>query len=60
MLNISENNQVRIQSGKYKTVNNLASRPHYKVLNKIIIGMSIIAIIGLFLHGRKIYREAGL
>lgn len=49
MLNISENNPVRIKAGKYKTVNNLSNRPHYKVLNKIIAGMSIIAFISFFL-----------
>ncbi|OYQ33140.1 biotin attachment protein [Flavobacterium cyanobacteriorum] len=48
MLNISENNQIRID-GKYKTVRNLTERPHYRVLNKIIGFISVITIIALFL-----------
>lgn len=48
MLNISENNQIRIDE-KYKTVKNLSERPHYKVLNKIIGFISVVAVIALFL-----------
>lgn len=49
MLNISDNNQIHISSGKYTTVNNLVNRPHYKVLNKLIVVASIIGGIALFL-----------
>lgn len=49
MLNIS-NNKTKLQSlDRYETVKNLSSRPQYKVLNKIIIGTSIVGIIALFL-----------
>lgn len=49
MLNISDNNQVHISSKKYKTVNNLVNRPHYKILNRLIVALSIIGIIALFM-----------
>ncbi|AXG74215.1 HlyD family efflux transporter periplasmic adaptor subunit [Flavobacterium arcticum] len=49
MLNISDNNQVYITKGKYKTVDNLVNRPHYKILNKLIIVLSIVGLIALFL-----------
>ncbi|QYJ68596.1 HlyD family secretion protein [Flavobacterium litorale] len=49
MLNISRNDQVHISSGKYRTVNSLIARPHYKVLNKIILGMALVGVIALFL-----------
>ena len=49
MLNISENNPVHINNRKYKTVNNLVNRPHYKILNRLIVGLSIIGIIALFM-----------
>ena len=49
MLNIS-NNKTRLQSlEQYETVKNLTNRPHYKILNKIITGVSIIGVIALFL-----------
>ncbi len=49
MLNISDNNQIHINSKKYKTVNNLVNRPHYKILNRLIVGLSVIGIIALFM-----------
>ncbi len=49
MLNISDNNRVSISDGKYKTVKNLANRPHYKILNKLIVAASIIGVIALFM-----------
>ena len=49
MLNIS-NNKTKLQSlDKYKTIKDLSNRPHYKILNKIIIGTAILGIIALFL-----------
>ncbi|WP_428230029.1 HlyD family secretion protein [Flavobacterium sp.] len=49
MLNISDN-KTRLQLlDRYETVKNLSNRPHYKILNKIIIGTSILGIIILFL-----------
>ncbi len=50
MLNISGNIKTKIHSlEKYSTVNNLSNRPHYKILNRIIFGVSILGIIILFL-----------
>ena len=50
MLNISKENKIVLEPlQKYKTVKDLSNRPHYKILNRIITGVSIIAIIALFL-----------
>lgn len=49
MLNISEKNNITENIEKYNTVKNLTYRPHYKVLNKIILAVSILGIIILFL-----------
>jgi multidrug efflux pump subunit AcrA (membrane-fusion protein) len=49
MLNISENNSKLQNLYKYQTVKNLVNRPHYKILNRIIIGVSILVLIALFL-----------
>ncbi len=49
MLNISNNNRIDENIEKYKTYKNLSERPHYKILNKIIIGVSILGIVILFL-----------
>ncbi len=59
MLNISDNNRVQISTNKYKTVNNLINRPHYKILNRIIVGMSVIGIIALFLPWTQNIRGTG-
>ncbi|MBP2284208.1 multidrug resistance efflux pump [Flavobacterium sp. CG_23.5] len=49
MLNISDN-KTKLQSlNRYATVKNLENRPHYKILNKIIAGVSIVGIVILFL-----------
>ena len=49
MLNISDN-KTKLQSlDQYETVKNLGNRPHYKILNRIIAGVSIIGLIALFL-----------
>ncbi len=50
MLNISENNKTALHTlEKYTTVKNLSNRPHYKILNRIIFGVSILGMIILFL-----------
>jgi len=49
MLNISENySSHREALHKFKTVANLNNRPHYKVLNKVIVGSCIFAVLFLF------------
>jgi len=51
MLNISDKNRTRNQASleKYNTVKSLYLRPHYKILNRIIIAASIFSLIVLFL-----------
>ncbi|MFA9190950.1 biotin/lipoyl-binding protein [Flavobacterium sp. FZUC8N2.13] len=49
MLNISNNNTKLQSLERYETVRNLKDRPHYKILNRIIAGVSLLAIAALFL-----------
>ncbi|SHL83576.1 HlyD family secretion protein [Flavobacterium xinjiangense] len=49
MLNISDNKTKLPSLNQYETVKNLGNRPHYKILNRIIAGVSIIGVIALFL-----------
>jgi len=50
MLNISNNNEHTSEHlNRYNTVKGLEKRPHYKILNRIITIVSILALIGLFL-----------
>ena len=50
MLNITENYTEKLESlGTYKTVKDLNNRPHYKILNKVILGSCIFAVLFLFL-----------
>ena len=49
MLNISNNNPITESIEQFSTVKNLSHRPHYKILNKIILGVSILGVIILFL-----------
>ena len=49
MLNISEKNKITENIGNYSTVKNLSNRPHYKILNKIILSVSLLGIVILFL-----------
>ena len=42
-------NNITENISNYSTVNNLSKRPHYKVLNKIILGVSLLGVIILFL-----------
>ncbi|AWH86515.1 biotin attachment protein [Flavobacterium album] len=50
MLNISANNKVPLgEIERFSTVRYLTTRPHHKMLNRIIIGLCILAVIILFL-----------
>ena len=49
MLNLSENNSINVEIEKYQTVKNLNERPHYKILNRIILGVSLLCFLILFL-----------
>jgi multidrug resistance efflux pump len=49
MLNISNKNQISNSIEKYSTFKTLSDRPHYKVLNKIIAGVSLFGLLILFL-----------
>ena len=50
MLNLSKNNPIAVKNLlHYSTVKELSNRPHYKILNRIILVFSIIGIIVLFL-----------
>ncbi|MBA4134893.1 MAG: biotin attachment protein [Flavobacterium sp.] len=49
MLNISNNNRIGETIEKYSTFKTLSDRPHYKVLNKIIGGVSLFGLLILFL-----------
>lgn len=49
MLNISNNNRIGETIEKYSTFKTLSDRPHYKILNKIIVGVSLFGLLILFL-----------
>jgi len=50
MLNLTEKNKANHASlGQFSTIKNLENRPHYKVLNRIIVIFSIIVLLFLFL-----------
>tara|TARA_R110000868_G_scaffold190153_2_gene433774 strand:- start:63 stop:1418 length:1356 start_codon:yes stop_codon:yes gene_type:complete len=50
MLNISDNNKhAATQLERYKTIKGLEARPHYKILNRLITLIAIIALVTLFL-----------
>jgi multidrug resistance efflux pump len=50
MLNLSKNNPIAIKNLlHFSTVKELSNRPHYKILNRIILAFSIIGLIVLFL-----------
>ena len=49
MLNISKKNPITENIEHFSTVKNLSNRPHYKILNRIILGVSILGLIILFL-----------
>lgn len=49
MLNLSQINKTDQKLlGRYSTIKNLANRPHYKILNRIIVTFSIFAVLFLF------------
>lgn len=49
MLNLSKENNVLITPGRFTSITNVARRPHYKLLNRIIIGFLFFSIGCLFL-----------
>jgi multidrug resistance efflux pump len=49
MLNISNNNKPSQKLDRFKSVQMLDKKEHYKILNKIILGVSILAVAILFL-----------
>ena len=49
MLNISNHNSIGENISKYSTFETLEERPHYKILNRIIVGVSVFCVIILFL-----------
>lgn len=49
MLNISDNNKPNQSLARFKTIQTLQNKKHYKILNKIIIGISILGFALLFL-----------
>ena len=49
MLNISDNKIKLPPLDRFATVKNLVNRPHYKILNRIIVVVSIIGVVALFL-----------
>ena len=49
MLNISEKNPITDNINQFNTVKNLSNRPHYKILNKIILYVSLFGVVILFL-----------
>lgn len=49
MLNLSKDNNVLITPGKYASITSVARRPHYKILNRVIIGFLLFGVACLFL-----------
>ena len=49
MLNISNNNSITKSLDQYSTIKSLSERPHYKILNKIIVASLLVGILILFL-----------
>ena len=49
MLNISKKNPITENIDQYSTIKSLANRPHYKILNKIILYVSLLGVVILFL-----------
>lgn len=49
MLNISKDREVLLTPGNYASITSVARRPHYKTLNKIIVGFMIFLVACLFL-----------
>ncbi|MFP9112463.1 HlyD family secretion protein [Flavobacterium sp. RHBU_3] len=49
MLNITEKNAIPFDGSRFKTVNELNNRPHYKTLKRIIIAFCIMLVVIVFL-----------
>ena len=49
MLNISENNKIKQSFTNFKTIHTIENKTHYKILNKIIVGVSIFSFFLFFL-----------
>lgn len=49
MLNISNNNPIGEGINKYSTFKTLTDRPHYKILNRIILGVLVFSLVIMFL-----------
>ncbi len=49
MLNISKKNPITENIEQFSSVRNLTHRPHYKILNRIILGVTIVVLIIFFL-----------
>ncbi|MFN8273878.1 MAG: HlyD family efflux transporter periplasmic adaptor subunit [Flavobacteriaceae bacterium] len=49
MLNLSKNNPITENIDQFSTVKNLSNRPHYKILNRIILWVSALGLVILFL-----------
>ncbi|MEY2691645.1 MAG: hypothetical protein RIT03_35 [Bacteroidota bacterium] len=49
MLKVSSNQPITENIDRFSAVKNLANRPHYKVLNRLIVGVLILVLILLFL-----------
>ena len=49
MLNISNKNTINEKLEQFSTIKKLSNRPHYKILNKIILGTLLVALILMFL-----------
>lgn len=49
MLNLSRKNPITENIEQFSTIKNLSKRPHYKILNKIILTVSLLGFIILFL-----------
>lgn len=59
MLNISDNNRISHDIEQYETFKALDRRPHYKILNKIILAVSLLGLIILFLPWTQNISGAG-
>ena len=60
MLNITDNYKSKLESLQtYKTVKGLSERPHYKTLNKVIVGSCIFAVLFLFVPWTQNISGAG-
>lgn len=59
MLNITEKSTISFDSSRFKTVNELNNRPHYKTLKRIIIAFCIMLVIIVFLPWTQNIKGAG-